>query len=393
MSQPQQVLSGKIPLVEGQQSYAITYSPAFVGLPTSFDLTVAMPNDSGEVLSAVIDYSSLTVNGVTAWLSGVPSASMVGGYLLWTAYGGAQVASVAPSTGIKVVSFLNRIGRRTRGGDFTRLSMNGKIDLLEAANNALQTLYDALPVYFKEETQGFVLPAPLAVPAIGVTQYGKFVTGVTFTSAQYGQSIVIDGDPGWNQIIGTDELLNPYMGETGDHTATIYGNACYSETYPFDRVIGNPQFANQNNSPIVPYIMAQGNMGQSYWMWQQTVGLPQVWWPQVFGGSQGKRPFMVMRFAPAPSQAFAINIRLSFWPKRITLADYNSNSTLPVPDQFIEKSLIPMARRAFMVSPEWLVRGDEDVIQQQGDAGEAYARNQPGQIVAPANRVGTPRGW
>lgn len=295
---------------------------------------------------------------------------------------------------ITTIDLCNRIGRRARGGDFTKLSMNEQQDILEAANAALQRLYNALPTYFKEQTQGFVLPAPLAISGVGVTQYSKTVTGVTFTDAQFGQTVVLDGDPGWNQIIGEDELLNPYMGSTGTVSGTVYGNAIHSTTFPLDRIIGNPQFANQNLFPVATFNIAQANgYGTSPWLWFGQIGLPQVWWPQVFGNSQGNSPIMVLRFSPAPDQAYAVNVRIGFWPKRLTLTDYDENSALPVPDQFIEKSLIPMAIEEFMASPTFQSRNDEAQVIARGQQGERFARNQLGQIGSPNNRIGTPIGF
>ncbi len=295
---------------------------------------------------------------------------------------------------ITTVELCHRIGRRARGGDFTRLSMTEQTDLLEAANAALQRLYNALPTYFKEQTQGFVLPGPLSVTGVGVVQFAKTVTGLTFTEAQFGQTIVIDGDPAWNQIIGTDALLNPYMGTTGDHNATIYGNAIHSTTYPLDRIIGNPQFANQNQMPIFRNTMvAASSPPANTWWWAQSVGPPQLWWPQVFGNSQGNKPIMALIFAPAPDQAYAINVRIGFWPKRLTLADYDANTDLPVPDQFISPSLVPMCLQQFMSSPAWQIRGDEKMIDLSGDKGELFAKQQLGQVGAPSNKIYTPIGF
>ena len=295
---------------------------------------------------------------------------------------------------ITVVELFNRIGRRARGGDFTKLSMNERGDIQEAANAALQRLYNALPTYFKEQTQGFVLPAPLAITGVGVTQFSKTITGYAFTDAQFGQTVVLDGDPGWNQIIGDHELLNPYMGSTGTVSGTIYGNAIHSDTFPLDRIIGNPQFANQNLFPVASFTIASaGGYAQSPWLWTNQVGLPATWWPQVFGNSQGNRPLMVLKFAPAPDQAYAVNVRIGFWPRRITIADYDANESLPVPDQFIEPSLIPMCLEEFMASESWQTKNDEGAVLARGQQGEKFARNQLGQIGSPSNRVGTPFGF
>ncbi len=296
---------------------------------------------------------------------------------------------------ITTVEFINRIARRARdGGDFTKLSLNEVLDVLTAANSALQHLYNALPIYFKEQTQGFVLPAPLAIASIGVTQFGKTVTGYTFTEAQIGQTVVLDGDAGWNQIIGEDELLNPYMGPTGTVQGTIYGNAVYSPTIPLDRIVGNPVYVNQNLTPIASLTMGRANaQNGGGWLLQQTIGMPQVWWPQSFGNSQGRSPIMCLRFAPAPDQAYAINVRIAFWAKRLTRDDYAANTELPVPDQFIDTALIPIALGQFLTSPAWQTRGDEDKVLQAAQDGEVFLRQQPGQVGAPNNQVYCPTGY
>jgi hypothetical protein len=296
---------------------------------------------------------------------------------------------------ISTIQLCNRIGRRARGGDFTKLSLNEQNDLIEAANTALQRLYNALPTYFKEQTQGFVLPAPLNITGVNVTQYSKTVTGMDATEAQFGQTVVLSGDSQWNQIIGANELLNPYMGTTGVASGTIYGNAIHSDTYPLDRIIGDPMFANQSQAGLYPMSMSVNSAQQVDWVYQQNIGIPAVWWAQVFGNSQGNKPIMVLRFAPAPEQAYAINVRIGFWPKRITLADYAANTDLPVPDQFIEPSLIKMCLQEFTASPAFIPRNPDDTDQviQRGMDGEKFAKLQLGQIGSPQNLCGTPIGY
>jgi hypothetical protein len=77
---------GTVNIVAGTQSYAIVFSPAFTGVPSFVGAQVQMPNDSGEVLFAVVDLSSLTAAGVTVWLNGIPSAAMAGGKINWVAH-------------------------------------------------------------------------------------------------------------------------------------------------------------------------------------------------------------------------------------------------------------------------------------------------------------------
>jgi len=79
------VQKGTVALVAAQQSYAITFSPAFATAPTSFGAEVQMPNSSGEAFFATADLSTLTTSGVTVWLNGVPTSASVGGVINWRA--------------------------------------------------------------------------------------------------------------------------------------------------------------------------------------------------------------------------------------------------------------------------------------------------------------------
>lgn len=295
---------------------------------------------------------------------------------------------------ISMIEACARLGRRTRDGDFASLTMTEQVDLITALNAAQQRLFNALPPYFKEKTVGLVIPAPVAIASIGVVQFAQAVTGFSFGTAQFGQSVQLGTDPQWNQIIGPANLLNPYMGASGTVTGTIYGNAAFPTDYPFDHVIGNPQFADQTLAGLFPINMALNNGGQAAdWIYQQNIGRPTAWWTQVFGGSQGVTPLMVMRFAPAPDQAYAIKVRLGFWPKRLTLTDYINNSQLIIPDQFIEPAFIKMALQEFVASPAWVVKGDEKEVDARGDEGESFVRLQVQSIGVPSNRMGTPRGY
>lgn len=291
------------------------------------------------------------------------------------------------------VQLFQRLGRRARGGDFTKLALTEQMDLAEAANSALQRVYEALPVYFKELTEGFVLPAPLAITGVAVTQYSTAVPDNTFDQSQIGRTVVLGGDSGWNTVIATNQLLNPYIGATGVVNGTVYGDAVFSERYPFDRIIGDPQFADQSISPMFNLQMYRSTNQPRGWWNQQTIGRPMAWWVMLLGNSQGEKPMLVMKFSPVPDIAYAINVKMGYWPKRLTMADYIAATTIPAPDQFIETALIPMGLDALMSTPIWESRKDEAMIAEKAEYAEEFLRRQPGQVAAPSNRVFTPVGY
>ena len=80
-----QTQAGKVSLVDGQQSYAITFPIPFAVTPTSFLPSIFIPDNAGEVLAVSVDLSTLTRTGVTVWLSAPPSSASNGGYVSWRA--------------------------------------------------------------------------------------------------------------------------------------------------------------------------------------------------------------------------------------------------------------------------------------------------------------------
>ncbi len=102
---------------------------------------------------------------------------------------------------------------------------------------------------------------------------------------------------------------------------------------------------------------------------------------------------MIIRVAPAPDTPYAASVRIGLWPKRLTLADYVNNLQLPVPDQFIETSLIPMCLKALQSTPIWVPTDNDKNIREDGAEGAAYAKLQPAQVGAPNNRIFTPYGF
>lgn len=292
---------------------------------------------------------------------------------------------------MKVVWLYSRIARRSRTGDFTKLDYMEQQDIADAANSALTQVYDALPSRFKQQTQGFTLPGPVALPAVALVNGSKDLATDVFTEEQIGRSVVFSGDPNWNQVLGPRELMNPYQGPTGTTNGTLYGDALWSATYPFDRIVGNPAFAN----PSLGFFTAREMIPSSVpgWPWWQQVGLPQMWWVQNMGNSQGRYPYYVLKVSPAPDQNYVVNVRFAFWSKRLTPEDYAANADIPVPEQFLESVLVPVALRSFMASPAWKPSADDPRIELRAEQGLQIARTQYGQAGAPGNRIYTPIGY
>ena len=289
-----------------------------------------------------------------------------------------------------LVELIHRVARRARGGDFTKLELAEQGDVLQAVNAAMQKVYLALPIYFKQMTVGFLLPAPATV-TISAINGSTSLNNAPFTLAQVGNTVIIDGDTAWNQITSVNTLQNPYMGPTGTVKGIVYGDSVYSDRYPFDRIVGNPKFADQSQLPLLRREMS--NLTVPYLAMTPSFGAPNVWWVQPFGNSQGNEPLLFLRFFPLPDTAYAINVALAYWPQRVTIADYISNVIIPVPDQFLDAVLVPLAIRALMDTPAFASRNDEQTLKESAAEADQFLRLQPGQVGSPSNSIGTPQGF
>ncbi len=291
---------------------------------------------------------------------------------------------------MKIVELIHRTARRARTGDFTQLNLAEKGDVMQAVNAAMQKVYNVLPMYFKTMTVGFLLPAPLTV-SVQVTNGSKELGADAFSASQLGSTVVIPGDSAWNQVADTNLLQNPYMGETGTVDATVYGDAVFSERYPFDRIMGNPQFADQTQMPLIRRTVQNATV--PYLGLTPSIGQPSIWWVQPNGNAQGGLPVLFLRLFPLPAQAYAITVPLAFWPMRVTLEDYQANAVIPVPDQFLDACLVPLAVRALMDTPAFQTRGDEQTLKESALEADQFLKLQPGQVGSPSNRIGTPVGF
>lgn len=289
-----------------------------------------------------------------------------------------------------LVELIHRIARRARTGDFTQLDQAEKGDVLQATNAAMQKCYNLLPIYFKEMTVSFLLPAPLTV-TLTVTSGSNVVAGTPFSTSQVGCTVSIPGDASYNQIIGPSLLQNPYIGTSGTVIATVYGDTVYSNRYPFDRMVAGPWFADQSQLPLIRRSMNLFNA--PYGGITPSVGRPTNWWVEPFGNSQGNNPIIFLRLWPLPDQAYVIKTRLAFWPQRLLLADYIANTIIAVPDQFLDTALVPLGVRALMDTPAFQSRNDEQTLKESAMDAENFLKLQPAAVAAPSNSIGTPLGF
>lgn len=96
---------------------------------------------------------------------------------------------------------------------------------VHAINSALELMRERAPRLFKRPVEAFFRGQRSGT--VTVTNGGRSLTLGTLPAPEQGETIVIEGDPVWNEVSRIDgayQLLHQFSGASGTRTATIYGD-------------------------------------------------------------------------------------------------------------------------------------------------------------------------
>lgn len=279
-----------------------------------------------------------------------------------------------------------RLARRLKKGNLTALSVAAAMDVVEAINAGLQECYELLPSWQRKTT----ISLPLAAPA---TLNVSVVNGATaladggdvFLEAQIGRSVVVSGDPSWNEVHSTTALLDPYLGETGVRAATVYGDSTYNELASFDGFASPPRLADSRETLELFDARRAGKAAE--------VGRPRYYWTEPAAASLGTTPPVYIRVFPAPDRAYVLRLDTEFRPSVLTYTNVHQASTIPLADQLLHRGLIPLCEVRLLRSPEWADPAKQNLVLEDARIARAFLANQRASVVVPANRVFTPVGY
>lgn len=282
-----------------------------------------------------------------------------------------------------------RLSRRLKKGHFTALSMAAAMDVVEAINSGLQECYELLPHWQRRTTVSLTLAAPAAV-SLNATAGSVDVTssvdaGDAFDESQIGRSVVVYGDPNWNEVQSVTKLLDDYQGATGVRAATVYGDSVFNDVASFDGFASHPRFAETREEliPFNPRAVARA----------PEIGKPKYYWTEPAAAALGSTPAVYLRVSPAPDRAYVLRVDLEFRPIIVTYTSLHQASTIPLDVQLLHRALIPLCESRLLRSPEWADPQKEKLVLDDADlARELLTRQRPAASV-PANKVFTPAGY
>lgn len=313
------------------------------------------------------------------------------------------------------------VARLSRVRDVADCDIGDKHEIALVLSSALGEYYTLAPASYRQTAVSRTLPAPETF-SLTVHEEDNTVAGSPFTPEQRGCTILIDGDPRPNEIVGFAELLNDYAGLSGTVSATVYYDCLAMLDFSIERVTTDVEILDEQGRAIQLTLLdgnarsprmedayrysEQGQEGVSTRLLdvrsidrRRTHPHPGYYWLEKIGGSRQTNPDGVfqLRLWPMPTQRLTVNFEAEIFPLPVTIAELaDSPRDLPVPDSVAQRTLVPLARalmlESVVVDPEISDRAARGV-ESAGDRARDQIRTLTPLWTSSHVTAGTPAGW
>ena len=289
---------------------------------------------------------------------------------------------------MKAIAFANRLSRDLSVESFVDLSVESRLEILDAINSGIQRL-NALSSHESRTTlAAFYLAAPSTI-TLGVVNGSAAIDGHSFVADDLYRTIRIDGDGIDNQVISADELLHPYTGETGTVSATIYSDAV-TVPEPYDELVGAIRIVETRQDLILDALA-----WETRWNQTRRVGDPERYSIEPNARNQTPPAPTVIRFDRLPGTARRLQAKFTLAPARVTFSDLlSSGADLPLRAEHVEIYLLPVARGILSTSDKWKNADIRATVAKNAEKAEMdYENRIPRTLGTPRNLARTRTGF
>lgn len=281
----------------------------------------------------------------------------------------------------------NILARRTRFGTLLESDAGTRYDILLAINAALQEVYAKLPGIHRTTTVSHTLRAPELVEMTFQAQYSNFTTASVFSTAQIGCTILITGDPDYNEVVAANAVLDEFVGSEVDTEGMLYYDAI-----PVHAVL------ERITTPVS--VFRAGQKVTELQRWEESFdrlskgpGIPERYRIVPMGSSQGASPEFLIRVWPLPADVYKVRFDAEVSTVRVTFEQISqSPANLPISEHLAESALVPIALGHFTRSVSWADPSTKSKLSDTSAALEILSLV-PMDIAPGANQLGTPSGF
>lgn len=259
---------------------------------------------------------------------------------------------------MQTIELLRRATRHLTVKDPDKMEPSQRIELVDALNEAINRFYEVAPDCYRRTTCTELLSAPELVE-IGVTGGDFNLASGSFTSAQRGRSILIPGDPIYNEIVAPDQLLRAYRGVTSTQTATVYSDCVTFRDFKVQRIVNRPRIVDTNTELVDAERYHSPDSRDTRWHRGgpgRTLGDPRAFWIDYVGGTIAtgtNDAVMLVRLDPVPARELAIEMDIHILAANYGMSAISTPIETPIHASVSADAFQPLMEVALMRSSMW----------------------------------------
>lgn len=300
------------------------------------------------------------------------------------------------------VQLAQRLLRYLNTNDLANVPGDMALGICDAINGAIQEYYVKVPTTYKGTTfSGEFLPAQNITATF--TKGSQFFTGWTADMpTQKGFSITVNTDQGRNILVGPNQMLDIFNGNSGSQPAQVYGDVLHLENI-IERFSSDPVLTDFNRVLVRDENWRRRGIKSP---WASSVSLypfgsysfPQVrtpwkYWIEKQGQSQGAYPPFMLRTDSLPDQLYRVRVEGLLAPTQVSIQDLTVPVDLSLDWYTIESTVLHLAARRLITHPLWRDPKIVPMVMADYKTAVDMCESRTPDQGASINYAGTPRGY
>ena len=284
-----------------------------------------------------------------------------------------------------------RLLRYTKFSDLANVPADDALEILEAISTGIRDWCMLVPTDFRRRSITGTLKAKATLGGCVFKAGSKEFTPSANLNAFIGATCQIAGESEYNRIVDNGKLL--FEAETSGSGSLEYwrdfidlGRASRLVSAPLIRGNRLRMWNDQDRDHHT------GNLaGPDFWRTQDSsaTGEPRRYWVDT-ENSSNTSPRFIVRMWPLPNKNEQVSLDVDIHAPRYGLTTLKNPEHIPIPDEYCESIILPLAARELLASP--MFSGNASAVDQRGKRAERRASALI-PVSATSNKVYTPANW
>ena len=285
-----------------------------------------------------------------------------------------------------------RLLRYTRHRDLFNVPADDALDLLEAIAGGLNDWFAMVPTDFKRKTRTSTLKKSQTINGCAFKAGSKDFTPTADLSEFLGCTCRVNNDGKYNRIVTPTKLL--FEAEaSGSFSLEFWKDAI--DLGRALRLVNNPLIRGEKlrmmHDHDRDHRTHNGSIyGSDMFHEKFDIGEPKRFWIDIEDNAGKEAPRFILRVWPLPDKDHQVIYDLESYAPRYDARSLRTPEQLPVPDEYCESIILPLAARELVASP--IFEGNKTSVEEKGKRAEMRAMKLV-PVSANINHIYTPGGW